>query len=186
MLGLGLGVDKPVGNVEEGVFYPTITYTSDFTAPDGYDGWSTYLIESPVIAVGTQDGKENSFAVLWGASEDSAWYIRNDAVIPEISDQAGLGSLATISFYVNLDFTPEEVEFIAWIGDIGSTTGTQFTLSDNIVPSDGEWHLVTGQCNIGNATADRVGIGATLSTDRPSAQDAIYFNSISVTIEDRS
>lgn len=185
MLGLGLGVDKPVGNVEE-IVYPTITYTSNFTSPDGFDGWGAYLIESPILGISTKDGKENSFAVLWGASENSAWYIRNNAVIPEISDQAGLGSLATISFYVNLDFTPEEVEFIAWIGDVGSITGTQFTLSNNIVPSDGEWHLVTGQCNIGPASADRVAIGATLSTDRPSPQDAIYFNSISVTIEDRS
>lgn len=185
MLGLGLGVDKPVGNVEE-IVYPTITYTSNFTEPNGFDGWGTYLIESSTVDVVTHDGKENSFRVTWGTNENSTWYIRNNSVIPEISDQAGLGSLATISFYVNLDFTPEEVEFIAWIGDIGSISGTQFTLSNNIVPSDGEWHLVTGQCNIGNATADRVAIGATLASDRPSDLDVIYLNSISVTIEDRS
>ena len=192
MLGLGLGVDKPVGNVEEVEFFPVYTYESSFSQnPEDFDGWEEVGSNSAFYTVGNSGGRNDTLVVGWVEAEENPWAIQNTTAIPEISDQAGLNSLATISFDVLMTNNSDQpdIEVNAWLGDRG-ITGTQFSLTNNVIekrPNNlDSWITVSGTCNIAAANTDAIIITLQGEENMPQPGTLLSFYNIRVTVEDRS
>ena len=193
MLGLGLGVDKPVGNVEEVEFFPIRTYQSSFSVdPENFDGWEEVGSNAAIYSTGNAGERTDVLAIGWLQAEENPWAIQNTTAIPQISDQAGLGSLATISFDVlmtNGSNPQPDIEINAWLGDRG-VTGTQFSLTNNVIEKRQNdidaWITVSGTCNIAAATSDAIIITLQGEENMPQSGTLLSFDNIRVTVEDRS